>query len=374
MMNKKKVGLIINPLAGIGGRVGLKGSDGEEIQKQALSLGAIPLSSERTRETLSYLKPIKNQFDLFAASNEMGATVAINEGYQVEILPVLHPFHTTAEDTIYVAQTMKSLGVDLILFAGGDGTARDIFNAIHDEIAVIGIPAGVKIFSAVFAINPRSAAMLVQDFIVSSRIQLHDAEVVDLDEESYRMGNVQTKLFGFLKIPYHPRYVQNQKVPTETKESYQIEAIAQDVIENLEEGIFYALGPGTIPNKIASLLGIEKTLVGIDLIKDRQLYAKDVNEKALVEILNSYKLKLIVTPIGGQGFVFGRGNQPFSPQVLDKLSKEDILIVSLIEKIHALHGRPLRVDTGSPVVDQKLSGYVKIITGYNERIIYQVAG
>jgi len=183
---------------------------------------------------------------------------------------------------------------------------------------------------------------------------------------------VITKLFGFLKIPFYPHLVQNQKIPTPAHDSYQIEAIAQWVIEKMDNLSIYAIGPGTIPNQIGKMLGIEKTLVGIDLVKDKVLFAKDVNEQRLIEVLKSEPLRIIVTPIGGQGFLFGRGNQPFSPRVLERLSKDDIIVVSLVSKINALRGKPLRVDTGDALVDRKLVGYIPIITGYREKIIYRV--
>jgi predicted polyphosphate/ATP-dependent NAD kinase len=134
----------------------------------------------------------------------------------------------------------------------------------------------------------------------------------------------------------------------------------------------YALGPGTIPNYIGKLLGFEKTLVGIDLVKNKALIAKDVNEQKLLEVIKNNTLKIIITPTGGQGFLFGRGNQPFSPRVLEKVSKKDIIVVSLISKINGLRGKPLRVDTGDAQIDQKLCGYISVITGYRDKIVYRV--
>ncbi len=372
MADKKKIGLIVNPVAGLGGRVGLKGSDGEQIQEKALSLGAVPLSQERAKETLTILLPIRDQFELNTAATTMGELVAKQSGFEPEIIPILHHPMTTAEDTIEVAKIMKERTVDLILFAGGDGTARDIYNAIQGEIPVLGIPAGVKMFSAVFAYSPRSAGLLVKDFITRKKVLFREVEIIDLDEDAYRSGMVITKLFGFLKIPFYPHLVQNQKIPTPAHDSYQIEAIAQWVIEKMDNLSIYAIGPGTIPSQIGKMLGIEKTLVGIDLVKDKVLFAKDVNERRLIEVLKSESLKIIVTPIGGQGFLFGRGNQPFSPRVLERLSKDDIIVVSLVSKINALRGKPLRVDTGDALVDRKLVGYIPIITGYREKIIYRV--
>jgi len=368
----KKIGLIINPVAGLGGRVGLKGSDGEQIQKQALSLGAQPYAQDRAKDTLALLFPFRDRFSLISAAATMGEFAAKEIGFEPEIIPLKSYPKTTAQDTIEVAQKMLLEGVDLILFAGGDGTARDVYQAIQNKIPVVGIPAGVKIFSAVFAYSPKSAGLLVRDFITRNKMLFQEAEIIDLDEDSYRNGVIATKLYGFMKIPFYPHLIQNQKIPSQEPDSYQIEAIAQSVIEDMEGETIYALGPGTIPNYIGTLLGFEKTLVGIDLVKNKALIAKDVNEQKLLEVIKNNTLKIIITPTGGQGFLFGRGNQPFSPRVLEKVSKKDIIVVSLISKINGLRGKPLRVDTGDAQIDQKLCGYISVITGYRDKIVYRV--
>lgn len=371
---KKKIGFILNPVAGLGGRVGLKGSDGEQIQEIAKLLGAQPSSPERAKETLALLFPLHEQFDLITAAANMGEFAAREIGFEPQIVPIRNYQKTTAQDTVDVATTMARIGVDLILFAGGDGTARDIYQVIQARIPVVGIPAGVKIFSAVFAYTPKSAGLLVRDFITRNKVLYKEAEIIDLDEDAYRNGVINTKLYGFLRIPYYPHLIQNQKIPSQEHDNYQIEAIAQKVIEEMEHETVYALGAGTIPNVIGKILGIEKTPVGIDLIKNKALIAKDVNEQNLLEVLKSNSLKIIITPIGGQGFLFGRGNQPFSSRVLDKVLKEDIIVVSLVSKINELRGKPLRVDTGDVQIDQKFCGYIPIITGYRDKIIYRVTG
>ncbi|MGB9669420.1 MAG: ATP-NAD kinase family protein [Anaerolineales bacterium] len=374
VMTKKKIGFIINPVAGLGGRVGLKGSDGEQIQKKALSLGAQPYAAERAKETLTLLFPFRDQFHLLSAAATMGEFAAREIGFEPEIIPLRNYPKTTAQDTIEAAEIMQVKGVDLILFAGGDGTARDIYQAVQNKIPVVGIPAGVKIFSAVFAYSPKIAGVLVRDYITRNKILFQEAEVIDLDEDSYRNGVINTKLYGFMKIPFYPHLIQNQKIPSQENDRYQIEAIAHSVVEEMERETIYAIGPGTVPNYIGKILGIEKTLVGIDLLKNKTLIAKDVNEQILLEVLKSSSLKIIITPIGGQGFLFGRGNQPFSPRVLEKVLKKDIIVVSLVSKINALRGKPLRIDTGDAQIDQKFSGYITVITGYRDKIIYPVKG
>ncbi len=371
--NRPKIGFLINPVAGLGGRVGLKGSDGHEIQKKALGLGAQPWAPIRAAESLTILSSLRNQFDLYVAAGEMGERVARLCGFNPIVIYHPNSPQTSAEDTMQTARIMKEMAINVLLFAGGDGTARDICSAIGEELTVIGIPAGVKIYSAVFAKNPKCAGYLAREYITYPSVGVEKAEVIDLDEETYRAGRIHTRLYGFMRIPKIRHLVQKQKAPTTLANEYQAEAIATEAIERMKPNIYYALGPGTIPNVIGHLLNIDKTLVGFDLIKDKTMHKKDVNEAMLLEVLNSgEKLGIIVTPIGGQGYLFGRGNPQISARVLEKVSVRDILVVSLAEKIHALKGQPLLVDTGDSKIDQALSGYIQVITGYRESIVYPV--
>jgi predicted polyphosphate/ATP-dependent NAD kinase len=265
-------------------------------------------------------------------------------------------------------------GVDLLLFAGGDGTARDIIAAIGTSLPVLGIPAGVKIHSAVFGITPAHAGEIAAEFLRGQRSRLREAEVVDLDEASYRQGSVITRLYGYLRVPYSRLHVQNQKAPTPDSEAAQAGAIAAEVIERMLPGKPTILGPGTTPRAVAERLGLPKTLVGLDVITPQSVIALDVGEAQLLELLASQPASLVITPIGGQGFLFGRGNQPLSPAVLRKIGKENTLVISLPGKIAALRGRPLRIDSGDPRVDRQWAGYIEVITGYHERIMYRVEG
>lgn len=368
-----RLGLIVNPLAGIGGRVGLKGSDGEEIQEQALALGAVPQANLRTAQALELLVPIQQDFELFTPSGEMGETISRQLGFTPCVVGTISSGMTTADDTIRAAVLMQAFRVGLILFAGGDGTARDIYKAVGVSVPVLGIPAGVKIHSAVFATHPRCAGELAADYLHAKRFRVREAEVVDLDEDMYRKGYVSTRLFGYLKIPYRPYLVQNQKVPSPAAEVARLEAIAADVIENMQPGWLYILGPGTTARAIAARMGLPKTLIGVDVMTSQESVALDVSESRLLELIKDRSFKIIVTPIGGQGFLFGRGNQPISPQVIQQAGRENIIVVSLIEKINTLGGNPLLVDTGEPAVDALLAGHCSVITGYHERLIYRVA-
>jgi predicted polyphosphate/ATP-dependent NAD kinase len=373
----KRLGLIVNPIAGLGGRVGLKGSDGLEVQLQARALGAVPLSQERAAAAMEALHPMAAELELLTAPGEMGETIARSCGFTLRVTPTPGllagiPLVTTAEDTRRAARAMLEADVDLILFAGGDGTARDMYEAIGDDFPALGIPAGVKNYSAVYAVTPRSAGELADEFLRGLRIRLHKAEVLDLDEEIYRQGHIITRLYGYLKIPYRREVVQNQKVPTPASEAAQAQAIAADVIERMKPGLAYLLCPGTTTRAVAERLGLPKTLVGVDIITRDKLLAADVSERQILDVMEQRHLGLIVTPTGGQGFLFGRGNQQISPQVIRRVCREDMLVICLASKIAALQGRPLLVDSGDHQVDRLLAGYLPVISGYHETIIYKV--
>ncbi len=369
----KRLGLIVNPIAGIGGRVGLHGSDGAEIQRAALALDARPRSAERAAQALDVLAPLAGQFALFTAPGEMGALVASRCGFVPRVVGALPGGPTAAEDTIRIAREMLAIPVDLLLFAGGDGTARDIFTAVGTQIPVLGIPAGVKIHSAAFATHPRVAGELAADFLQGRSVRWQEAEVIDLDEEIYRRGSICTQLYGFLRVVYSANRLQGKKVPTLDRESVRAEAIAADVTMAMQPDWLYIVGPGTTTRAIARRLGFPKTLIGVDVYRLAGPVALDARESQLLALLEDRPAKIIVTPIGGQGFLFGRGNQPISPRVLQKVGPGNLIVVSLAEKLNALRGKPLLVDTGDPAVDAQLAGYHAVIVGYRQKVFYRVA-
>jgi predicted polyphosphate/ATP-dependent NAD kinase len=368
----KRLGLIVNPKAGIGGSVGLKGSDGETIQKQALALGAVPAAQNRARQALQPLAILQRELQIMTYPGEMGADVAAAAGFEPVVIGAITPGETTAADTRQAAEEMMKLGVDLVLFAGGDGTARDIYQAVGANLAVLGIPAGVKIHSAVYATNPTSAGELAALYLRGGAIELREAEVMDIDEDAVRQGIVSARLYGYLKIPFQRMLVQGLKSASPPGERLAADAIACHVVDHMATDWLYIVGPGTTTRAITSRLGLPKTLIGVDVILNRQLLAADVNERQLLELVEKHKAKIIITPIGGQGYLFGRGNQQISAEVIERVGKENIVVVSTLHKIVSLRGRPFLVDTGSLVVDQMLKGYVKVVTGYNEYSVYQV--
>jgi predicted polyphosphate/ATP-dependent NAD kinase len=369
----KRLGLIVNPVAGLGGRVGLKGSDGEEIQRKALDLGAVSESPERAGRALEMLMPLREQLEIVTPPGEMGGDVAAPSGLEATIIGSIKPGGTTAADTIRTAREMRRLGVDLLLFAGGDGTARDIHEAVGLDLPVLGIPAGVKIHSAVFATSPATAGELAAAYLRGDVSSLREAEVMDVDEEAFRRGVLSARLYGYLRIPFRRALVQGVKAATGPGEESVQRAIAVEIVEGMEDDCLYILGPGTTTRAIASRLGLEKTLLGVDVVRGGEMMATDVGESQLLGLMRGARAKIVVTPIGGQGFIFGRGNQQISPQVIRRVGKENTIVVSTPEKINSLGGHPLLVDTGDQSVDEMLGGYVRVVTGYAEQILYRVS-
>ena len=373
-MTQTRLGLIINPVAGIGGRVGLKGSDGAEIQKRALALGAVPQAPSRAVEALERLKAVEG-LQIVTYPGEMGEDAARACSFEPEVIGAITPGQTTAEDTRDAASEMQRRGVDLLLFAGGDGTARDIFRAVGTDLPVLGIPAGVKIHSAVYATHPRSAGQLAALYLQGKVAGLREVEVMDIDEEAFRQNTLSARLYGYLKIPFRTSLVQSQNMPS-TGEASALAAIAEDIVTKMGEDVLYIIGPGTTTRAIAEEMGLDKTLLGVDAVLNGELVARDASESQLLALLDEHgegKIRIVVTPIGGQGYLFGRGNQQISPQVIERVGREQIIAVSTPEKLYALGSQPLLVDTGSRVVDEMLSGYLTVVTGYNERAVRKVA-
>lgn len=370
---ERRVGLIVNPVAGLGGRVGLKGSDGAAIQQRALELGAVPRALDRTTEALVRLQPIAGQFEFVTYPGEMGEEAARRSDFDPEVIGTIVPGRTTAEDTRAAACEMRRLGVELLLFAGGDGTARDVFDAVGQDLVVLGIPTGVKIHSAAYAISPAAAGELARAFLEGKTAGMHESEVVDVNEAALRRGVVSTTLYGILRVPEDVRRIQGAKAVSCESDASAAAAIAKYVVARMDVDTVYIVGPGTTTRAILTELGIEKTLLGVDVIHREKLLTSDANEAQLLELLDGQPARIIVTPIGGQGYLLGRGNQQISPDVLRRVGVENVLVIATPEKLNRLTTRPLLVDTGDADVDRALTGHVRVVCGLDDLRVVRVS-
>lgn len=367
----KKLGVIVNPVAGMGGRVGLKGSDGAEIQRRARELGAVPEAPTRAADALALLVGLRDGIEVITYPREMGEDEARESCFRPTVIGSITSGGTTSEDTRRAAREMEGLGVDLLLFAGGDGTARDIFAAVERRVTVLGIPAGVKIHSAVYAVTPRTAGTVARMFLEDRLLNIRDGEVMDIDEDAFRQGVVAASLYGYLRVPEERRYVQTAKSGGEQSEGEALQGIAATISESMDDDRLYVMGPGTTIGAIMEYTGLENTLLGVDAVRNKTLLASDVGEREVMDLIGEGDSKIVVSVIGGQGYILGRGNQQLSPEVVRRVGKENILVVASRDKLASLGGRPLLVDTGDPDLDASLAGYWKVMTGYKEYAMYK---
>jgi predicted polyphosphate/ATP-dependent NAD kinase len=395
----RRLGLIVNPVAGVGGRVGLKGSDGAEILRKALELGAVRDAPRRARLALERLGRVREHIEVVTWPGEMGEDEARAAGFEPRVLGTFsgRPTWAAAErghghdeaalgvagefvltspaDTEQAARDLVAAGVDLILFAGGDGTARNICNAVGQRVPVIGVPAGVKIHSAVYATTPAAAGDVSALFLHErpASVRLREGEVMDIDEEAFRENRVSAHLYGYLSIPYARGLTQSAKAGGVAGEERALNDVATDVIRDMTPGALYILGPGTTTRTIMARLGLEKTLLGIDAVCDGALVGTDLTEEDLLRLMEAHpEGHVVVTVIGGQGHILGRGNQQISPAVIRRVGTAGITVIATQTKLLSLEGRPLLVDTGDPDLDAELCGYVKVVTGLGERTMYRV--
>ena len=388
MSKKFKLGLIINPIAGIGGSVALKGSDGENALSQALALGAQPQANKRAALALSVLLPYQADIEVYTVNGAMGADCASTLGFSTKVVydtaadSEKNSSSTTPEDTEAAVQALVAEHVDIILFAGGDGTARNVCQQVSNlssQIPVLGIPAGCKIHSGVYAVTPKAAGRVIELMVNNQLVSLMTADVMDIDESLVRQGIVKAKRFGEMTIPSELRYIQAVKSGGKESDELVLQDIAADVIDNMDDEIFI-IGSGSTTEFIMTELALDNTLLGVDIIQHQAVLFHDITEAKLWQFLTEQQqknpqqaIKLVITLIGGQGHIIGRGNQQLSPRILRLIGKENIIIVATKTKLLALNEKPLIVDSGDEALDQELSGFMPITTGYHDQVLYPVA-
>jgi predicted polyphosphate/ATP-dependent NAD kinase len=343
--------VIVNPIAGMGGRVGLKGTDGDDTLARARALGAVPVAPERGRAVRDVLF-------------ERG----IDTGF-------VEP--TSARGTQAAALNFRGRDADLLLFVGGDGTARDVLDAVGVSIPVLGIPSGVKMHSAVFATGPLTGAEAAAGWLATTARRTRDAEVVDIDEASVRADRMDVRLYGVLRVPNLPGRVQSLKAAGGPVEAADLAALAAEVARRLVPRTLAVLGPGTTTRAVGQALGIETTLLGVDVVEvgpgGARVVAADAGEAAILAAVEGRDAVAVLSPTGGQGFLLGRGNQQFSPAVLRAIGPANLLIAATAAKLAALGTQPLYVDTGDPALDAALAGHRRVITGPGREAVVRIA-
>ncbi len=371
---RKTLGLIVNPVAGMGGSVGLKGTDGE-LHERALELGAEPVAPGRTETFLTHIEH-RDEIELLVAPGPMGAEHVADFDVPYTVVGVIGE-ETSAADTKRIARQMIGRGstespgsnrspmAELLIFVGGDGTARDIYDGIDGAVPVVAVPSGVKVYSAVFAVSPRAAAELVDIFVRDGTVT--EQEVLDIDEDAFREDRLSSRHYGTLLVPEEQRFLQHGKVGSSGHPSVEESKreIAAFIVEEMDSTTLYLLGPGTTVRAVADELGLPKTLLGVDGVVDGVLVGTDLNERRILRLFEEHtKRALIVTPLGGNGFIFGRGNKQFTPEVIRSVGREHIRVIATRHKLRAIDC--LRVDTGAVDVDAMLSGWMTVTVGYRE--------
>lgn len=377
---RRRVGLVVNPIAGMGGRVGLKGTDA--VVDRAVALGAEPSAHFRARRTLVVLRQLLTsgahpvEIVWLTCAGPMGSDHLAGAGFD-DVTILWEPGPTTsAADTERAAARFIEAGAELIVFCGGDGTARDVVSVTGDAVPILGIPAGVKMFSGVFGVSPDHTARILFDHL-AGRLELAEVDILDIDEERYRHGELAIRLYATARTPFEPSLTQTAKaLVTDVGESDVRQDIANDLIERMdaERGTLFLLGPGSTVAAVARRLAIDKTLLGVDAVVDRRRIGADLGERDVLELLDAHRRSVMVlSPIGAQGFVLGRGNQQLSPDVVRRIGPANLIVIATPAKLRRTP--VLRFDTGDRDLDAQLGGkgYRAVVTGYHVSRLVKVA-
>jgi predicted polyphosphate/ATP-dependent NAD kinase len=366
-----RIGFLINPIAGMGGRVGLKGTD--DVAEEAVRRGAVPIAPARAIEALEALKrrlaadPRAPAVAWLTCAGAMGADALRAAGFDsVEI--VHHPSaRSDARDTAAAVAAFIARGVDLVLFCGGDGTARDVGAVTGHATPILGIPSGVKMYSGVFGVTPARTAEILAEYF-AGECGLATADILDLDEEKYRADEWAVRLHMTATTPFEPSLLQAGKALISGHDD---EAVKHDIADHLREEIeaspdtLFLLGPGSTVEAVGRALGVDKTLLGIDAIAHGRAVGRDLDEKQILDLLHAYpRCKLVLSPIGAQGFVLGRGNQQLSPAVVGTIGVNNLILVATPAKL--ARTPVLRFDTGDGALDARLISlrYLPVVVGY----------
>ena len=379
-----RIGLVVNPLAGIGGAVGLQGSDGEVVQRAARERDGKPRGEERLSIFLQALRTrLGGDFGRLAWctwGGVMGAQILSSNGVIAQVAgePAAQ---TSAQDTQLAVKTLGASHVDLMIFVGGDGTARDVLTVADEHTCVLGLPAGVKMHSGVFAISPSAAADVVAGLAQGSLVGRIPREVRDYvpaakDATNAKHQAVATKRYGELWVPEAAGYLQQMKVGGKEDEDLVVQEIVSFFLDHPEiySGKALVMGPGSTCLAIKQALGLNGALLGCDVLLPTGEAMENATSADLLNLASQHTLHVLVSFTRHQGFLLGRGNQQLSAEVLHALSwKQDATILGSRTKLATLDQRPMLVDTGDARLDQQLSGLVSVLTGYDDFLLYRVS-
>ena len=361
------IGLLINPIAGLGGELAHKGSDHLHLLVESLEQSR---ANQRCYQTLKLLQPYAPQLYFYCASGLMGEDVLSLAGFKAQVV-YQSALNSTAQDTILAATALINQPIDILLFVGGDGTARNLCQAQVNK-PVLGLPAGVKMHSGVFALNPESAAEVLIKLMMGAGVAVEQAEVRDLDELALQQGKVKAQFYGELTIPVDTKLIQQMKCASPDSDELVQTEIAAFVCENLEQDVLYLFGVGSTCAAIMAQLGYEHTLLGFDAILNGVLIGRDLNSESIWALVQQYPSKILLTVTGGQGILIGRGNQQLTPQILQHVGRDSLWVVVSPNKLQALGGRGLVLDTGDVELNKAWQGLINVTTGYDQQQLYYV--
>jgi len=374
-----KIGFLINPIAGMGGRVGLKGTDG--VLELAIARGATPSAGRRAGEMLASLRerlakhPAPPAIEWVTGGGALGEEALREAGFEA-IEVVCEPSgRGDAGDTRRCVRAFLEAGATLVLFCGGDGTARDVCGETGRSVPMLGIPAGVKMYSAVFGLSPSRSAEILVGYL-DGRLGRADADVLDVDEEAFRQGILRVRLYDEAITPHEPHLVQCAKqVIADLDEGHAKAEIAEHLAEEIEARpeTLILLGPGSTVASLAKRIGVAKTVLGVDALLGGELVGRDLCENQLLALLDAYpRARLVVSPLGAQGFALGRGNPQLSPSVIRRIGRDAIVLVATPTKLAGT--RALHFDTGDASLDAELvgDGFLPVVTGYHVRRLVAV--
>ena len=373
-MNKPvfRLGVVVNPFAGIGGALALKGSDGADVREKALAMGAEKKANEKMAKALSIVEALSEQFTIVTAAGEMGEDVCASLGLPFEVVYKSASQQTEGEDTERAVQAFLNCNLDVILFAGGDGTARNVCKVVGEKVPVLGVPAGCKIHSGVYCVTPSAAGQVISQMIKGEIVSVMEGEVRDIDENAFRTGKVIAKHYGEMRVPAELTYVQAVKMGGKEDEALVLDDIAATISELMDDNpdTYFVMGSGSTVGAVMEFLGLENTLLGVDVVLDKTLVASDVTASELLSLTQGKPTQVVLTVIGGQGHILGRGNQQLSPDFIRAIGKQNMRVVATKQKLQSLGNKPLRLDSGDAELDASLQGAFTIITGYKDKVLY----